>query len=83
MIGRHTLGDVVGSIVFFIFVGALVWTGWIFAADAVRGGEVSFTEWGIQYWPVKLMIPIGAALLLLQGLAKLLKDVLFVARRGA
>ena len=38
-------------------------------------GEVSFTEWGIQYWPVKLTIPLGAALLLLQGIARLIKDV--------
>ena len=67
----------------FIFIGTMFVTGVRFAADAVNAREVSFTEWGIQYWPVKLMIPIGAALLLLQGLAKLLKDVLFVARRGA
>jgi len=67
--------DVVGSIFFFIFIGAMMWTGWIFAADAVRGGEVSFTEWGIQYWPVKLTIPIGAALLFAQGLSRLVKDV--------
>ncbi len=67
--------DIVGSVFFFIFAGTMLWTGWIFAADAVGAGEVSFTEWAIQYWPVKLMIPIGAALLLLQGLARLAKDV--------
>ena len=38
-------------------------------------GEHSFTEWGIQYWPVKLAIPVGAALMLLQGLSKLIKDI--------
>jgi TRAP-type C4-dicarboxylate transport system permease small subunit len=32
----------------------LLWTGWRFAADAVANCESSFTEWGIQYWPVKL-----------------------------
>ena len=57
----------------------MAWTGWIFAADAMRGGEVSFTEWGIQYWPVKLTIPLGAALLLLQGIARVIKDVHTVA----
>jgi len=67
--------DLVGSLFFFIFIGSLAWTGWTFAADAVRGGEVSFTEWGIQYWPVKLTIPLGAALLLLQGIARVIKDV--------
>jgi TRAP-type mannitol/chloroaromatic compound transport system permease small subunit len=67
--------DLIGSVFFFIFIGTMAWTGWIFAADAMRGGEVSFTEWGIQYWPVKLTIPLGAALLLLQGIARLIKDV--------
>ena len=67
--------DLIGSVFFFIFIGTMAWTGWIFAADAIRGHEVSFTEWGIQYWPVKLTIPLGAALLLLQGIARVIKDV--------
>ena len=49
--------------------------------DAIHVGEHSFTEWGIQYWPVKLTIPIGAALLLLQGISKLIKDIMIVTRR--
>jgi len=77
------IADIVTSVFFFIFIGTMFVTGIRFASDAVKAGEVSFTEWGIQYWPVKLAIPIGAALLLLQGIAKLLKDILFVARRGA
>jgi TRAP-type mannitol/chloroaromatic compound transport system permease small subunit len=35
----------------------------------------------VQYWPVKLAIPIGAGLLLLQGLAKLIKDIVLVTGR--
>lgn len=77
------IADIVTSVFFFIFIGTMVVTGYRFAADAVNVGEHSFTEWGIQYWPVKLALPIGAALLLLQGVAKLLKDILFVTRRGA
>ena len=69
------ISDLIGSVFFFIFIGTLLWTGGKFAADAVRGSEVSFTEWGIQYWPVKLTIPIGAALMLLQGIARVIKDV--------
>ena len=59
-------------------------SGWVrrFAMDSVHNGETSFTEWGIQYWPVKLCIPIGAALIVLQGVSKLLKDIVIV-RRGA
>jgi TRAP-type mannitol/chloroaromatic compound transport system permease small subunit len=77
------IADIVTSVFFFIFIGTMLVTGYRFAADAVNVGEHSFTEWGIQYWPVKLAIPIGAALLLLQGISKLLKDILFVMRSGA
>jgi TRAP-type mannitol/chloroaromatic compound transport system permease small subunit len=77
------IADIVTSVFFFIFIITMLVTGYRFAADAVNAGEHSFTEWGIQYWVVKLAIPVGAALLLLQGIAKLLKDILFVMRRGA
>jgi TRAP-type mannitol/chloroaromatic compound transport system permease small subunit len=77
------LADVVTSIFFFIFVGTMAVTGWRFGTDAVAVGEHSFTEWGVQYWPVKMMISIGAALLLLQGLAKLAKDIAILSRKVA
>ena len=77
------MADIVTSVFFFIFIGTMLVTGYRFAADAVGVGEHSFTEWGIQYWPVKLAIPIGAALLLLQGIAKLVKDILLVTRKEA
>ena len=78
------IADIVTSLFFFIFTITMFWTGWRFAADAVANHESSFTEWGIQYWPVKLMLPLGAALIVLQGVSKLVKDVLFVARtKGA
>ena len=70
------LTDVITSMFFFIFAGTLLVTGWIFFNDAFEIGEVSFTEWAIQYWPVKFAIPLGALLILLQGLSRLIKDVL-------
>jgi TRAP-type mannitol/chloroaromatic compound transport system permease small subunit len=69
------IADIVSSVFFFIFTITMLWTGWRFAADAVNNGETSFTEWGIQYWPVKLTLPIGAALIILQGVSKLIKDI--------
>ena len=77
------IADIITSVFFFIFITTMLWTGWKFASDAVSLGEVSFTEWGVQYWPVKLAIPIGAALLWLQGIAKLIKDVVLVTRARA
>lgn len=67
--------DIFSSIFFFIFTIALLITGWIFFHDSFEVGEVSFTEWGIQYWPIKFALPLGAALLLLQGVAQLLNDI--------
>jgi TRAP-type mannitol/chloroaromatic compound transport system permease small subunit len=72
------IADIVTSVFFFIFTITMLVTGWRFAADAVANHETSFTEWGIQYWPVKLTIPIGAALIVLQGVSKLIKDILLV-----
>lgn len=67
--------DVVTSVFFFIFVLTLLVTGWTFFYDSYEIGEVSFTEWGIQYWPVKFALSAGAVLLLLQGIAQLAKDI--------
>jgi TRAP-type mannitol/chloroaromatic compound transport system permease small subunit len=77
------IADIVTSVFFFIFVITMLWTGARFAMDAVNVGEHSFTEWGVQYWPVKLMIPIGAFLLALQGVSKLIKDILIVRQESA
>ena len=76
------IADIITSVFFFIFVGTMLWTGARFAMDAIQVGEHSFTEWGIQYWPVKLAIPIGAALLLLQGISKLLKDIMILTKKA-
>lgn len=73
--------DIVTSIFFFIFTGVLVWTGWLFFKDSFTVGEVSFTEWGIQYWPVKFALPLGAVLLLLQGVAWLIKDIMVLLEK--
>jgi TRAP-type mannitol/chloroaromatic compound transport system permease small subunit len=70
--------DLITSVFFFIFVITLLGTGWIFFHDAFSIKEVSFTEWGIQYYPIKFALPLGAALIGLQGIALLLKDIHFV-----
>ncbi|HVZ43297.1 MAG TPA: TRAP transporter small permease subunit [Ramlibacter sp.] len=72
------IADIVTSVFFFIFILTMLWTSARFAMDAVNVGEHSFTEWGVQYWPVKLTMPIGALLLTMQGVAKLIKDIIIV-----
>ncbi|MGQ4807304.1 hypothetical protein NKDENANG_00652 [Candidatus Entotheonellaceae bacterium PAL068K] len=77
------LVDLITSIFFFMFAVALLWTGWIFMVDSIRVWEVSFTEWAIQYWPVKTTMALGAFLLIMQGVSKLLKNVVILTRKQA
>lgn len=70
--------DLLTSVFFFIFATTIVWTGWIFARDSIGQNELSFTEWGIQYWPVKITIIIGGVLLVLQGISHFIKDATLV-----
>jgi TRAP-type mannitol/chloroaromatic compound transport system permease small subunit len=77
------IADIISSIFFFIFTLTMLVTGWRFALDAIHNSEISFTEWAVQYWPVKLCIPIGAALILLQGGCKLMKDIMILRGKRA
>ncbi len=72
---RKAVVDLFTSIFYFIFAGTLLVTGWIFAMDATVVNEVSFSEWQIAYWPFKWAIVVGGALLILQGVSKLMQDL--------
>ena len=67
--------DILGSIVFFIFVLALLYFGYEMAQESVSTWETSYSAWNPPIWPIKVAIPVGAALLLLQGIVKLLQDI--------
>ena len=60
----------------FFFAGVLLWLGWDFAVRSYMMQERSISTWNPLVWPIKLAIPLGAALLLLQGIGLLLADIL-------
>ena len=65
--------------ILFFFPGilALVVAGWGYGTESLRLREVSVNSpAGVPIWPLKMMIPIGAALMALQGLAEVLRCVL-------
>lgn len=67
---------------FFPGVTALVISGWGYGTSSLRILEVSVNSpAGVPIWPLKMMIPIGAALLTLQGIAEVLRCVQCL-RRG-
>jgi len=64
-------------IFFFPGVLALVYSGWGYGFQSMRILESSVNSpAGVPIWPLKMMIPVGAALLALQGFAELLRCVL-------
>ena len=65
--------------VLFYFPGilALLIAGWAYGTESMRIGEVSVNSpAGVPIWPLKMMIPIGGAMMVLQGLAEVLRCVL-------
>lgn len=70
--------DVATSVLFFLFAGAFMLYGWDLFADSFRRREFSLNNQAIPIYPAKLAIPVGAGLLLLQGVAKLIRDAHFL-----
>jgi len=68
--------DILG-IVFFLMPAMLLlaWMTWPFFADSWMRGEGSQNAGGLIRWPVKILLPLGFALLALQGLSELIKRV--------
>ncbi len=82
--GRAIL-DLVTFPFFLLFAGAMLWASWQFAMNATWIGgigwnlEVDQSHLRLPLYPMKWTLFIGTALLLLQGLAKLVRDLKFSA----
>lgn len=71
--------DIFGFVFFLTPVAvAILWFGTPFVIQAMQTGEMSGNAGGLVRWPVYLMIPLGFALLLLQGLSELIKRIAFL-----
>lgn len=60
---------------FLAYMLTLIWIGGKDAWNAFQIGETTSTPWNPVIWPVKLAIPVAGVLLLLQGIANLLRDL--------
>ncbi|MDX1669833.1 MAG: TRAP transporter small permease subunit [Limnobacter sp.] len=67
--------DVFTSVFFFIFIVAMVATSYTFFVDSVAIDERSLETWQVQFWPVKGAMLLGAILILLAGISRLIKDI--------
>jgi TRAP-type mannitol/chloroaromatic compound transport system permease small subunit len=74
--------DLVGYLAFLLPVSLLiVWYGIPFARYSISTAEMSSSAGGLIVWPVKLLIPAGFGLLVLQGISEIIKRVAFLAGR--
>jgi len=67
--------DLVTFVFFLGYAGTLAWVGFDMAWDSFLQRETTATPWDPPIWPVKMAIPLAGLLLLLQGIANLLRDL--------
>lgn len=71
--------DLIGLIIFTIPLALiLVDLSWPLFTRAFESGEMSANAGGLIRWPVILLVPVGFAILALQGLSELIKRVAFL-----
>lgn len=75
--------DLCGFFLFLLPVCLLIlWYGIPFALSSIESQEVSSNAGGLIVWPVQLLVPVGFALLILQGISEIIKRIVFLAGRS-
>jgi TRAP-type mannitol/chloroaromatic compound transport system permease small subunit len=77
--------EILGTIFFLMPMALLiVYFSWPMFVQSWTGHEMSSDAGGLVRWPVKLLIPVGFALLVLQGASQIIKRIAFLrGDRGA
>ena len=72
--------DIVGSLFFLLpMVIMVLWLSIPLVAESYRITEYSANAGGLLRWPVKALLPLGFALLALQGISELIKRIAYLA----
>jgi TRAP-type mannitol/chloroaromatic compound transport system permease small subunit len=80
--GRNWV-DVIGIVVFLFPLCYMMATlAWPLFANAYESKEMSSNAGGLIRWPVFLLIPVGFAVLALQGVSELIKRIAFLTGNG-
>jgi len=76
---NRAIVDIITAPFFLIFAGTLIWFG---AKEALRAYMVQqrvISQFASLLWPIKSIIPLGAALIFVQGVVKLIRDIRIAA----
>jgi TRAP-type mannitol/chloroaromatic compound transport system permease small subunit len=76
---RQAMIDLFG-IIFFLMPAAilLAWMSWPWFVDSYVNNEMSSNAGGLVRWPVKLLLPLGFGLLMLQGISEIIKRIAYL-----
>ena len=75
--------DIVGILFFLLpMAGLILWLSWPIVMTSLASGEMSQNSGGLIRWPVKMLLPLGLGLLVLQAFSELVKRIAFLAGHG-
>jgi len=75
---QQAILDLITAPLFFFIIILMIWVGGRFALHSWKILEPSSTVWAPPIYPFKTIIPLAAFLLLLQGVAKFIRDHYFI-----
>lgn len=70
---RAALGVLFGLLLIFL-AATITWIGWPYFHQSFVRGQAAPSLFAPPLWPVKFMIPLGAFILLLQAIARIIRD---------
>lgn len=71
--------DIIGTLLFLLPMTIIImWLSWPMFMNSFVHNEMSSDAGGLIRWPVKFLVPLGFALLSLQGISELIKRVAFL-----
>ena len=75
--------DVIGILFFLLPMAVLIlWLSWPIVTTSLATGEMSQNPGGLIRWPVKMLLPLGLGLLVLQAVSELIKRIAFLSGHG-
>ena len=72
---RKAAVDCMTILLLICFLALLLWGGISSTTYAIEYGERSYSVWRPYMWPIKIVMCFGIALMLLQAIAQLFKDI--------
>jgi hypothetical protein len=76
---RQAMVDLMGLLIFVMPAAVLLsWMAMPYVIDSYVGREMSSNAGGLLRWPFKVLVPIGFALLALQGISEIIKRIAFI-----